>query len=190
LTDGIGGQAFHLNGTDSYIEIPDSPKLKPKNITVEAWVKLDALESPGASSPGQQVMVFKLNSRDPHQGNFTGYNLFKDGNKFGFCIGSPRGEEVTAHSATAPEAGVWYYLAGTYESGSGQLKVYVNGVQEGSARAHFPLDAGVRPLFIGTTGEWFDGKLEGDVERVAIYNGALSGGEIAAHYRAGSKGKH
>ena len=190
LTDGLAGQAFHLNGTNAYVQIPDSADLKPKNITVEAWVKFDVQESPDANLPGQQTIVFKLNTREPHLGNFTGYCLCKNVNRFTFCIGSAAGEQVLADSTTAPQVGVWYYLAGTYDSSNGKLKLYVNGVLEGSAHAGFPLNCGKRPLFIGTSGEWWDGKLQGDVDRVAIYNRALSAGEIQSIYKAGGAGKH
>ena len=189
LTDGPAGQAFHLNGTNAYVQIPDSADLKPKNITVAAWVKFDAQESPNANLPGQQNIVFKLNTRDPHQGNFTGYNLFKNVDHFAFCIGSAGGDQVTANSRTVPQVGVWYHLAGTYDRTSGQLKIYVNGAQEGGVRAKFPLNCGTRPLFIGTTGEWWDGKLQGDVDGVAIFNRALSAGEIQSIYKAGGAGK-
>jgi hypothetical protein len=190
LTDGLAGQAFHLNGTNAYVQIPDSADLKPKNITVAAWVKFDVQESPNANLPGQQSIVFKLNTRDPRQGNFTGYNLLKNVNQFAFSIGSAGGDQVIANSTTVPQVGVWYFLAGTYDRNSGQLKIYVNGVQEGSAHAQFPLNCGTRPLFIGTTGEWWDGKLQGDVDRVAIFNRALSAGEIQSVYKAGGAGKH
>jgi hypothetical protein len=186
LTDDLAGQAFHFNGTNSFIQIPDSADLKPKNITVEAWVKFDVQETPNANSPGLQVIVLKLNSRDPRQGNFTGYSLCKNGNHFTFCIGSPGGEQVMADSKTVTQVGVWYHLAGTYDGKD--LKLYVNGVQDGSAQAGFPLDVGTRPLFIGTSGEWFDGKLQGDVNGVTIYRRALSAGEIRSLYRTGGKG--
>ena len=46
------------------------------------------------------------------------------------------------------------------------LEIYVNGVLEGNAYAGFPLNCGTRPLFIGTTGELWDNKLEGTVDEV------------------------
>jgi len=57
------------------VQIPDSPSLKPTNVSVEAWVKLDTLVTPGANIPGQQIIVFKKNTRG---GNFEGYVLLKD----------------------------------------------------------------------------------------------------------------
>jgi hypothetical protein len=185
LTEGRAGQAFHFNGTNAYVEIPDSADLKPKNLTVEAWVKFDAQETPNANSPGLQIVVLKLNTRNPHQGNFTGYSLCKNGNHFTFCIGSAAGEQVMADSQTVPQVGVWYHLAGTYDGQD--LKLYVNGAQDGAAHAGFPLDIGTRPLFIGTSGEWFDGKLQGDVDGVTIYRRALSAHEIRSLYREGGK---
>jgi hypothetical protein len=64
------------------------------------------------------------------------------------------------------------------------LEIYVNGVLEGNAYAGFPLNCGTRPLFIGTTGELWDNKLEGTVDEVAIYNRVLTADEIQAYYNA------
>ena len=190
FTNGMAGQAFYLNGTNSVVQIPGSASLKPANITVEAWVKFDVDVTPNANLPGQQIIVFTLNSRDPASGSFTGYCLVKNVNQFAFVIGSPSGVQVVANGTTVPQVGVWYHVAGTYDSGSGYLSIYVNGVLEGSAYAGFPLDYGANtPVLIGTSGEWFDGKLEGAVDEVSIYNRALSTNEISAIYHAGSAGK-
>jgi hypothetical protein len=176
FTDGPTGKAFHFNGLNTEVEIPDAPDLKPANITAETWVRFAAQETPDANSPGLQVVVFKLNTRDPHLGNFTGYSLCKDGDHFTFCVGSPGGQQVMAVSRTVPQIGVWYHIAGTYDGND--LKLYVNGAKEGGARAGFPLDIGSRPLFIGTSGEWYDGKLEGDVSDVTLYRRTLPAEEI------------
>ena len=67
-------QAFGLDGVDDFVEIPDAQSLKPANLTVDAWVKFNALDTPNASSAGLQYIVFKRNSRTT---NFEGYTLFK-----------------------------------------------------------------------------------------------------------------
>ncbi len=189
FTNGMVGQAFYLNGTNSSVQIPGSASLKPANITVEAWVKFDVDVTPNANLPGQQIIVFTLNSRDPASGSFTGYCLLKNVNQFAFVIASPAGNQVFANGTTVPQVGVWYHVAGTYDSSSGYLGIYVNGVLEGTAYAGFPLDYGTAPVLIGTSGEWFDGKLQGAVDEVSIYNRALATNEIAAIYNAGSAGK-
>ena len=191
FTNGMVGQGFYLNGSNADVQIPDSASLKPASVTVETWVRLDALASPVAAYPGLQYIVFKQNTRD---GDFEGYDLEKnridDQDVFRFQVTSADGTQVPVASTTIPQVGVWYHLAGTYDSSSGYVNLYVNGALEGSAYAGFPLDYGTRPVFIGTTGQpGWDGRVQGTVDEVSIYNRALSSDEIASIYSAGSAGK-
>jgi hypothetical protein len=191
FTNGMVGQAFYLNGSNADVQIPYSTSLQPASVTVEAWVKLDALASPVAAYPGLQYIVFKQNSRG---GNFEGYDLEKNRingqDVFRFQVTSAGGVQVPAASVTVPQPGTWYHLAGTYDSSSGYVNLYVNGVLEGSAYAGFPLDYGTLPVFIGTTGvAGWDGRVQGAVDEVSIYSRALSSNEIASIYNAGSAGK-
>jgi len=39
------GQAFNFDGTNSFVQIPDSPALRPTNLTIEAWVRFTSLDS-------------------------------------------------------------------------------------------------------------------------------------------------
>ena len=185
---GVFGKAFHFNGSNALVQIPDFPGLKPSNITVSAWVKLDAQSSSHAALPGMQTIVFKLNSRDPRQGNFVGYALSKDADRFLFTICSPSGEQVAAGSITAPQVGVWYHVVGTYSDFSQNLEIYINGEMEGTAHAGFPMDIGTRPLFLGSTGEsvW-DCKLQGAIDEVAIYDRVLGREKIKAFFEAGKR---
>ncbi|HKW30378.1 MAG TPA: LamG-like jellyroll fold domain-containing protein, partial [Verrucomicrobiae bacterium] len=188
FADGKVGQAFHLDGTNQYVQIADSPSLKPANVSVEAWVNLDTLVTPGANIPGQEVIVFKKNTRD---GNFEGYTLLKDRvlgrDCFSFAIASAGGLQVHALSSTIPQVGAWYHLVGTYDGTT--LRLYVNGVLEGSAYAGFPLDYGTRPVFFGRTGEFWVANFGGSIDEVSIYSRALAADEIQSLYHAGSAGK-
>ncbi len=47
---GVVGAAFSVNGTSSYVQIPDSPSLHPTNFTIETWVRFDALIHPGRAA--------------------------------------------------------------------------------------------------------------------------------------------
>jgi hypothetical protein len=54
------GAGFHFNGGASMMEVDDSC-LRPDRITVEAWVNFDSLDTPNATVPGLQYIVFKEN---------------------------------------------------------------------------------------------------------------------------------
>ncbi|HEX4119551.1 MAG TPA: LamG-like jellyroll fold domain-containing protein, partial [Verrucomicrobiae bacterium] len=188
---GMVGQAFRFDGTNGYVQVPDSATLKPANVTVEAWVWLDP--SLPSTNGGEQI-VFKKNTWSAW---FEGYSLLKgtidNGNgtssdHFQFVV-SRDGDQVVINSQTVVQRGVWYHVAATYDGN--QSVLYVNGVAEASATAGFALDYDTTPLFIGTTGTWspYLNMFGGIIDEVSIYNRALSVGEIAAIYSAGSNGK-
>jgi hypothetical protein len=185
------GQAFRFDGTNGYVQIPDSPTLKPANVTVEAWVWLDP-KLP--STNGGEQIVFKKNTWSAW---FEGYSLLKEtvdnGNgtssdRFQFVV-SRSGNQVVINSQTMAQRGVWYHVAASYDGN--QSILYVNGVAEASATPGFALDYDTTPLFIGTTGTWapYLNMFGGMIDEGSIYNRALSAGEIAAIYNAGSAGK-
>src|SRR5579859_5627959 len=185
------GQGFRFDGTNGYVQIPDSAALKPTNVTVEAWVWLDPSLPSGRG--GEQI-VFKKNTWSAW---FEGYSLLKEtidngdgtfSDRFQFCI-SRYGDQVIINSQTIAQRGVWYHVAATYDGNRSVL--YVNGVAEASATAGFALDYDTTPVFIGTSGTWppYLSMFGGIIDEVSIYNRALSANEIAAIYNAGSGGK-
>ena len=193
---GLVGQCFSFDGTNGYVQIPDSPVLRPTNLTVEAWVKFSSLNS-AASNPGHQYIVFKQNSRG-NQYNFEGFGLGKDrypnvtnraGDVLYFNVSSAAGVIYEVDSSVIVQTGVWYHVAGV--RGTNFIQLYVNGALQGQTSVSTPQDYGNYPLYFGTTGQpaFFDGKLAGQLDEVSIYNRALSASEITAIYNAGASGK-
>jgi hypothetical protein len=186
---GMVGQGFRFDGVGDYVEIPDSLNLKPAHVSVEAWVRLDSLTTT-EGFPGLQYVVFKRNTR---VFNFEAYALRKQldsgVDRFVFSIGDVTGLATlaVAMSTTPVIAGQFYHLVGTYDGS--MVKLYVNGALEGQAATSATIDYGTRPLFIGTSGETFDGKLNGIVDETTIYNRALDATEIAVLHAAGAAGK-
>lgn len=191
---GVVGTAFQFDGTNGYVQIPDSPVFHPANLTVECWVLFRTLDTPAHGTyPGQDYIVFKQNSQSYE---FEGIALEKDryppnvGTNDTFCweTASPSGELVFLESLTTIKTNVWYYVAGV--RGSNYLQLYVNGKLEAQTNISFPQDYGNKPLYFGTSGDPnYDCKMGGLLDEVSLYNRALTSNEIAAIYAAGSAGK-
>lgn len=182
------GPGFSLDGVDDRVEIPDAVNLKPANVTVDAWVKFNALDTAGASAPGLQYIVFKRNTRTSF---FEGYALVKlrvgGVDRFQFVVSSAAGVQIVTNSTTAVTAGQFYHVAGSYDGST--VRLYVNGVLESQQFAGFSLDYGTRPVFIGSTEESWNGRLNGVVDELQIFNRALSSAEIQAIFNADSAGQ-
>lgn len=188
-TPGVNGSAFHFDGTNAYVQIPDAPELNPSNLTVECWVRFDSLDTPGnTGNIGTQYMVFKQNTRT---NVFEGYNLGKHRyayDLFVWEVSSSGGASIQLDSVTAISTNVWYQVVGT--RGSNFVQLYVNGQMEVQTNVTFPQDYGSLPLYFGTSGEsYYDRKFSGSLDEVSLYNRALSSNEIAALYAAGSAAK-
>jgi len=193
---GYVGTAFTFDGTNGYVKIPSSPTLEPSNLTIEAWVKFRSLNSV-ANRQGQQYIVFKESTVPPAAPD-TGvaYGLGKDrlpsinsnGDCFYFNITSPSGPLVEVDSVRTVATNVWYHLAAV--RGSNYIQLYIDGQLDVQTQANFPQDYnGHWPVYFGDSGQSWDGKLNGELDEVSIYNRALSSNEIMAIYQAGSAGK-
>lgn len=180
------GQGFKFDGADDFVEIPDAASLRPQQLTLEAWVKFDDLSSTvtGNAPPGFQYIVFKKNA---NQLLFEGYSLIKlPGNRLAYSNSSNGGVQTTIVDNTQTvEVGKFYHVVGTYDGATARL--YVNGRKVAEASHNLPLDLGTRPLVIGGTNETnWDGKMNGVIDDVKIYNRALNDTEIFSNYRTGS----
>jgi hypothetical protein len=191
FASGLVGQAFSFDGTNAYVEIPDAPALDPANLTLEAWVLFNSLDSAGSggSPAGQQYIIFKQNTRSS---GFEGYYLGKErgdsGDYFVFTVTSAAGQPAQVVSSPTIATNTWYHIAAVRTSTNIQL--YIDGASIGQAAAAWPQDYGTLPLFFGSSGQssW-DHKLNGLLDEVSLYNRPLAASEIASIYNAGAGGK-
>src|SRR5262249_3335742 len=137
---GINGPAFTFDGTNGYVLIPDSTSLRPTNLSVEAWVRFDNLNSAGNSPAGQQYIVFKQNSRTGS--GFEGYSLTKarraGGDYLSFDVSSASGQSVTADAVSYVTTNVWYHVVGVRDTNV--IRLYVNGNPETQTAVTFAQD--------------------------------------------------
>jgi hypothetical protein len=142
-------------------------------------------------------MVYKASTVPPaYPDTGVAYGLGKDrlplinpkGDCFYFNITSPGGTLVEVDSVSTVSTGVWYHVAAV--RGSNYIQLYINGQLDGQTNANFSQDYdGHWPVYFGSSGQPWEGRLKGKLDELSIYNRALSSNEIAAIYQAGSAGK-
>jgi hypothetical protein len=190
-TNGVVGQAFELNGTSSYVQVPDSAGLlnfdvRSNNFTVALWVNLASL------SQRQDFII----DRGTTENQPCSYDIYFDSDVGRFVAncwdGGLSGVNVDVPSVTTPTTNKWYYLAMVCQSG--QITLYVNGNQELGA----PVGDGAGPIIpptygstlntegARTIGRFAGGSYQhythGALDEIQIYNRALSSAEIQALY--------
>lgn len=179
------GQAFNLDGTDDYVEVPDNNlwAFGSDPFTIELWVNFDVVKIGTLANPGQ---VFVAND----DGGFSNNKWFfaLGGGVLFFHINDSAGSSLSwiGQISFSPLAGQWYHLAVTR---SGTLYTfYANGTSIGTGNSAFMVTNPNAPLTIGFA-EPAVGLLDGRIDEVSIYNRALSASEIQSIYNAGSAGK-
>jgi len=170
-TSGKYGSALSFNGTSNYVDLGNPALLKlTGSMTLEAWVQ--AAGNPPddgqiiAKSDGAGGWQFKTS---PDTGPET----------FGVAVSASGGASAQRYSTTVRTLNTWYHVAGVYNSATGTLDVYVNGVlSSGTLRGTIPaaqFDQAVNVNIGRRTGGYF---FNGLIDEVRIYNRALSQAEI------------
>ncbi|MCX6928589.1 MAG: LamG domain-containing protein, partial [Verrucomicrobia bacterium] len=175
------GQAFSFNGVNQYVSVPDSPSLRPANLTVEGWVNFSTL------SGGSRCLFQKP------------YGVV-DSDSFGVVYYA--GQLIAAITRASgvgpvlsynwtPAVGTWHHVAYTFNNASSTQVLFVDGIAVASSAVSGPIVYDTHPFLIGADIQkgalmFFLGGL---LDEAALYNRALSAVEIAAIYSAGSAGK-
>jgi Ca2+-binding RTX toxin-like protein len=162
------GSTFSLSfdGVDDTVDVADTNALDFSAVdplTLALWFKKSA-------SPDIYHLLGKRAACDG-----MNYQLARDDGGLHFNSDSGRVDGSVSDVAI----GVWTHFAATYDPTTHVLKVYVNGVQVGSASNYTLAGANSAALFIaasGSCGNNFPGKMDD----VRIYRRTLSTAEIAA----------
>ena len=172
------GRCRHFDGTAG--TFVDLGLFHPGNaVSVEAWVRLDS----DATRDGWSAIVARWDGSYELDFNSHGSDL-------GNFVVRNDADAVGIPAAPAPSAREqWHHLVGVFTNGV--ATVYVDGVQGAVVNMGGVLrDAGPLPdrVLIGATrdgtipgGAW---NFKGFIDEVAIYDYALSAGQVRAHYRA------
>jgi concanavalin A-like lectin/glucanase superfamily protein len=159
--------AVGFNGSSSDVRIGQAGSLNLSGaLSTEAWIKPASLPPAGS----RRAIFAKTGA----------YALELNGAQLELSV-LALGTRVSVDAGTIV-AGSPAYVVGTYDGAT--LRLYVNGAQVASRAASGVADQTLRGAHIGS----WDGASElfaGTIDEVALYAGALSPAQIAAHYAQG-----
>ncbi|MBK9374161.1 MAG: LamG domain-containing protein [Holophagales bacterium] len=162
------GQAFRLDGSTGWVQVPDSAALSVTGqITIDAWIN--------PATTGGRV-VDKITA-----GGADGYLLDTHGGVVRLIVD---GQSVSG--ATTLPTGAWSHVAGVYDGA--EMRVYLNGTLDGSLGTTVAIPVNALSVRIGAASD--GGSLfNGLIDEVEVFGRALSQPEIQAIVAAGSAGK-
>lgn len=166
-------------GTNGRVQVPYDAALNPAAFTVELWAKVEGGSSYRSPLTGRGGT-----------GGQQGYLFYAEpGNTWRYWVGTGTG--WAASTGPAVQTGEWAHLVGTFEPTSGPVggvytgikRFYVNGVQVDSDAGVSFKPNGVTNLHFGAGGDTGTSfPFNGDVDEVAVYNGAFSAAQVRYHY--------
>jgi GH35 family endo-1,4-beta-xylanase len=165
---GRPGAALALDGTGS-LDTPGPVLHTDRSYTVSAWVRL-------ADKAGYRTVL----SQDGMVRGAVYLEYHPSYDRWAFIVPSTDTETVTWQTATSrsvPAVGAWTHLVAVYDAAAGQLRLYVNGVREGTATGVTAWPS-AGPFHIGRT--MSGGRFTGALDDVQAYPTALSDAQVAA----------
>jgi Concanavalin A-like lectin/glucanases superfamily len=169
-----------FDGVDDYIGFGDVYDFAgTSSFTVEGWLNRTAVGEAGT----WRIIVGKEPAADPRDG----WALAIAPNSAGCpqCIYFDRvaaSNDDTVNSTTAIVAGTWYHFAATYDGAT--MRMYVNGALEASTASALSIPNTTYPIRLGSLHPAPTTLFPGRLDEIAIYNVALSGAQVAEHYRS------
>lgn len=153
------------NGSSSFIQIPDA--VDPPAYTLSAWVRFDTIKACS--------IAVRTDSGGPtaswsHQLRLTG------GGKFEHYVFDGSAQLITG--TTIVTRSNWYHVVISARN-SGTMKLFVNGVQEGTARSVGALWTGGDQWRLGSNSGDSRGFMDGQMADVALWHQELAGSDIA-----------
>jgi hypothetical protein len=191
-TTGPNGGGLTFNGTSQYVQVPDAASLElTGSWTLSAWVKLSALP--------YNSQTFTLLSRDSTVTNSSlNYGLFVDNNGIGssglswlldFNSAGGGGADYYVEYPATINTGVWYHVAGVWDSSTSNEYLYVNGqlVATQNQSGYTPNSGSGPNESIGRDLGTYPDYTAGTLDDVRVYNRALSASEVAGLAGPGGK---
>jgi len=182
-TDGARGGGLGLNGSSSYMKLPETMLKGTRDFTFSAWVNVNGSPSPDGASSGNSdinaasARIFEFG---PAAGTSADLSI-EAGGTLRFTAPGPQGTGAVSIAGSGLTSGQWHHAAVTLSGNTAVL--YLNGAE--LARTSDVNPGRIRSLLngvnkyigkSGTDGHYFAGSLD----EIKLYSRALLGEEIAA----------
>lgn len=169
--------ALAFNGsTVSYVELPDSPLLKPTNaISFSAWIKTNVLTS-------QYILMTKNSAVS----NFEAYCLtivnLSGQCKFRAQKGDGLGGTVIVTGTNSLSASTWYHVTVTIDNSN--INLYTNGSLVATTALTIPFNymTNKKVILGGSNEPAFNLPFNGSMDNIRFYNRVLNASEVSQLY--------
>jgi len=177
---GNADSAYLFDGSDDYIEVPDSTdlRLNDTSFSVSTWFYETARNSSYADG-----LLFKRG-----RGSNNGWYYSISGNSSVVGVGKmtyqvSAGIDPLANSDAQVPLNSWIHSVMTYDQASKTVRIYINGILD-STHPNIPSPNALttESLFIGLDSALATYAFHGKIDDVRIYNRALSAEEITELY--------
>ncbi len=178
VSPGAQGDELVVSGPGTTAATTDPLVDTSTDFSISTWVKLDELDGYDTfvGIDGQEVSAFFLQKRDDDRLSFATFS--SDATSTSACV-------TTAE--IQPRAGEWYHVVGSFDAGSSEQRIYVDGVLSGKqtcAGGVFKAQGGLsvgRGLYDGAaTDPW-----SGAVDDLGLIQRVLTPKEVVSLYRYG-----
>ena len=167
------GQAISLNGTTQYVTVADAASLDlTTGMTLSTWIKPGVGATPGPDQEGHERLGRWLRAWPglPEQPRWPESLRPAQPGDLGRYLPGQLDDHV-------PDQRHWIHVAATYDGTT--IKLYVNGVHEGSVAGPAAIATNALPLTLGAQGDDAR-KYTGLLDDARVYSSALSASEILA----------
>ena len=164
----------NFDGVDDYVDLGVSGLSAAKNTgSISAWIKLETITSSGN---GFQIRVDSNNN--------IALIYVASSNELRVQYKGGGNNTTTNYSTTIENDGNWHHLAGTWNSATDNLKLYLDGIEVGTETGLTAITGSFTTASIGSNsvGSAF---WKGNIDEVSLFNKELDGTEVANLYNNG-----
>jgi Concanavalin A-like lectin/glucanases superfamily len=160
------GNAISFDGNSGYIDAGNVLNFD-SSFTISLWAYFN-------NTSGYRELVAK-------SGNAADWDFQTESGVFKFYIVTTNGG-YSVSSVTVAQTGKWYHTAVVWDKANSLLKLYVNGVLEGSASVGGDRITNSNDLCIGQSCVWGGRYLNGSLDEISVWTRALSDSDVSSIY--------